>query len=87
MLWALIAVSVLLVVVILGNIALTKRVKQLSDEVNYLRAGHDLATRVSYLMHAGRRGEAIALYAKESGMSVADSKHAVEVIAKHNPQI
>lgn len=87
MLWALIAVSVLLVLVGLSNFVLQKRVRQLTAEVNHLRQDHDLATRVSYLVHNGRVAEATAIYAKETGMSVRDSKHAVTVIAKHNPQI
>ena len=87
MMWALIVVSVLLVLVVLSNIALTKRVKQLAAEVNHLRQGQDLATRVSYLVHHDRLSEAVAIYAKETGMNLKDSKHAVRVIAKHNPQL
>ena len=87
MVWALVIVSVLLVLVALSNWALQKRMKQLEAEIEHLRSGQDVATRVAYLMHAGRAPEAVTLYAKATGINLAESKRAVEVIANHNPQL
>lgn len=88
MLWVIIIIEfILLVLAVVGSWGLLKRTRQLTDEVEYLRQGHDISQRVSYLMHNGRAGEAIAIYAKATGMSVGEAKTAVQIIAKHNPQI
>lgn len=87
MLWALIIAVVLLVLVALSNLALQKQVKHLQDEVTDLRADQDVSERVSYLVHRGRAVEAIALYRKATGLGLAQSKNAVDVIARNNPQL
>lgn len=87
MVWALVIVSVLLVLVAASNWALQKRLRQLSDEVEHLRSGHDISQRVSYLVHNGRLPEAMQVYAKATGMNLREAKVAVEIIAKNNPQI
>lgn len=87
MIWAFAVAVILLVLAGLSNVALQRRVKQLQDEVNHLRDGQDLAERVSYLVHAGRTREAVALHSRATGMNPNESRHAVAVIAKHNPQL
>lgn len=87
MTWAFVVAVVLLVLVAASNVALSKRVKQLEAEVNDLRSGQDVSQRVSYLVHKGRQVEAIALYRKATGLGLAESKNAVEVIARNNPQL
>lgn len=87
MLWALIIVVILLVLVGISNLALQKQVKHLQQEVLDLRAGQDVSERVSYLAHHGREVEAIAVYRKATGLGLAESRAAVQVIARHNPQL
>lgn len=87
MLWVLVAVIVLLVLVALSNLAMQKQVKALQEEITHLRAGQDISERVSYLVHTGRMPEAIAMYRKATGLGLAESKSAVEIIAKNNPQL
>lgn len=87
MLWALVIVSVLLVLVAASNFALQKRLRQLSAEVSDLRSGQDVSERVSYLVHHGREMEAAALYRQATGLNLAESRAAVQVIAKNNPQL
>lgn len=87
MIWALVAALILLVLVMMSNFAMQKRMKQLEEEVTDLRSGQDVAQRVSYLMHKGRQVEAIQIYRKATGLGLAGSKNAVEVIAKNNPQL
>ena len=87
MLWALIVVCVLLVLVALSNWALQKRLRQLTEEVEHLRSGQDVATRVAYLVHHNRTPEAMQIYAKATGMTLREAKVAVEIIAKNNPEI
>lgn len=87
MTWAFVIALILLVLVALSNFALQKRVRQLEQEVTDLRSGQDISQRVSYLVNNGREVEAIAVYRKATGLGLAESKSAVEVIARNNPQI
>lgn len=87
MLWALIIAVVLLVLVAASNLALQKQVRNLQAEITDLRAGQDISERVSYLAHHGREVEAVALYRKATGLTIAESRAAVEVIARNNPQL
>lgn len=87
MTWAFVVAVILLLLVALSNFALQKRVKQLEEEFTDLRSGQDVSQRVSYLVHKGREVEAIALYRKATGLGLAESKNAVGVIARNNPQI
>ena len=87
MTWAFVIALIRLVLVALSNFALQKRVRQLEQEVTDLRSGQDISQRVSYLVNNGREVEAIAVYRKATGLGLVESKSAVEVIARNNPQI
>ena len=87
MTWAFVIALILLVLVALSNFALQKRVRQLEQEVTDLRSGQDISQRVSYLVNNGREVEAIAVYRQATGLGLVESKSAVEVIARNNPQI
>lgn len=87
MVWALVAAVVLLILIAASNLALQKRTRQLEAEIAHLRQGQDVSERVSYLVHQGQMPEAIAVYRKATGFGLAESKRAVEIIAKHNPEV
>lgn len=87
MLVALIIVSVLLVLAVFFVLALQKQVAALTKEVEQLRSGQDISERISYLVHSGREVEAIAVYRRATGLGLAESRNAVAVIAKNNPQL
>lgn len=87
MVWALVVAVVLLLLIGWSNLTLQKQVRHLQKEITDLRAGQDLSERVSYLVHKGREIEAIAMYRSATGLGLLESKNAVEVIAKNNPQL
>ena len=87
MVWALVVAVVLLLLIGWSNLTLQKQVRHLQEEITDLRAGQDLSERVSYLVHKGREIEAISMYRSATGLGLLESKNAVEVIAKNNPQL
>lgn len=87
MVWALVVAVVLLLLIGWSNLTLQKQVRHLQEEITDLRAGQDLSERVSYLVHKGREIEAIVMYRSATGLGLLESKNAVEVIAKNNPQL